>query len=93
MLKKTQLVLRIKNINKDKERLKRLMNYNDLAQQYLSQADDVYSRRSELKSKIKGSKHHSTIKDLRTRIVVLEEIYIECRVTAYHILKCYGGSI
>jgi len=67
------------------------MNYNDLAQEYLNQANDVYARITELKGMIKRSRRRSTIKNLRTRIVVLEQVYSECRVTAYHIIRNYGG--
>lgn len=68
------------------------MNYNNLAQQYFDQAENVYTRITELKGIIKNSKRHSTIKELRTRIVVLEDIYTECRVTACHITKYYGDT-
>ena len=66
-----------------------MLNYQAFAQQYITEAENVYQRIIELKNEIKHSLKASKIKNLRSRILALEQVYSECRVTANHIIKNY----
>jgi len=66
------------------------LNYQVFAQQYITEAENVYKRIIELKNEIKYSLKASKIKSLRNRILALEQVYSDCRVTANHILKTYA---
>lgn len=66
-----------------------MLNYQAFAQQYITEAENVYKRIIELKQEIKQSIKASKIKALRNRILALEQVYGDCRVTASHIIKTY----
>lgn len=66
------------------------LDYKEFAQQYITDAENVYQRIIELKSKIKRAKSANETKILRDRILALEQVYSECIAVAHHIIKIYA---
>lgn len=69
------------------------MDYQAFAQQYITESENVYNRIIQLKKEISNTYKASKIKSLRNRILALEQVYAECRVTAKHIIKMYVRDV